>query len=260
MHVPSVDSDEDSERLHGEDTTMGEPLRESHSVGCEVVTVFLLWTIARRGRMMSLPGVFGAVMYGLLDRHGTGGGLQITMLPSDMIVSRPGVAGGLPDMWKVHPLLSSLPGVLGISWYNEAGGPEGTRMNSGLAGERERTSSGEPTLSSSATIPLPGVCGRSTSSTAGDVGLLLIRRSGSLSTKQPVGVRGLRFSIVSSDSTVHSGISISTSWCGSTAAQIHKKKTLHGLILAILSCPQEDEFKVKKSHLPLNVLQIFKLL
>lgn len=98
-------------------------------------------------------------------------------------------------------------------------------------GQRERTSSAESSLPSSATIPLPGVCGRSTSSTAGDVGLLLIRRSGSLSSKQPVGVRGLRLSMCS-DSSVHSGLSISTSMCGSAATQRNNKIYLLTLPLA----------------------------
>uniref|UniRef100_A0A3Q1KAR3 Uncharacterized protein n=1 Tax=Anabas testudineus TaxID=64144 RepID=A0A3Q1KAR3_ANATE len=64
--------DEDSDMLHGEDTVTGEP----HNRGSEVDTicVFLLWTIALLGRIMSLPGVFGAVIYGLLD------GLSILIL------------------------------------------------------------------------------------------------------------------------------------------------------------------------------------
>lgn len=149
---------------------------------------------------MSLPGVFGALIYGLLDRVGTGDGLlrsgQITVLPSNIVVSLPGVAGVLPELYSVHPPLSSLPGVLGISWYNGyegTGSSGGARTNSLLAEERERTSlaSSDSSISSSATMPLPGVSGLSTSST-GDVGLLFIRMSGSLSTRQPVGVRGLR--------------------------------------------------------------------
>lgn len=209
-------SDEDSDMLHGEDTVTGEP----HNRGSEVDTicVFLLWTIALLGRIMSLPGVFGAVIYGLLDGAGIDDGLlrdgHIKMLPSNIVVSLPGVAGGLPELYSAHPLLSSLPGVLGISWYDgyeATGRSEGARTNSLLTGERECTSlaSSESSVSSSATMPLPGVCGRSTSST-GDAGLLLIRMSGSLSAKQPVGVRGLRFCMFCGDSFNHSGLSITT--------------------------------------------------
>lgn len=226
---PSGVSDEESEKLHGEDTEMGEPLIESSHKEVVTIWVFLLWTIARRGRIMSLPGVFGAVIDGLLDRVGIGGGLlrdgHISMLPSRIVISLPGVAGVLSEVYSVHPLLSSLPGVLGISLYigyEATGTSEGARTKSLLRGERERTSlaSSESSLSSSATIPLPGVCGLSTSSTAGDVGLLFIKRSGSLSTKQPVGVRGLRFSMFCGDSLVHSGLSITTSSSGATVTQI----------------------------------------
>ncbi len=70
-------------------------------------------------------------------------------------------------------------------------------------------------------MPLPGVCGCSTSSSAGDVGLLLIRRSGSLSTAQPVGVSGLRFS---GESSLHTGLSDSTSRSGSAAIRINNKE------------------------------------
>lgn len=94
-------------------------------------------------------------------------------------------------------------------------------MSPQLAGKTERTSS-EFSLSSSATIPLPGVGGRSSSSTAGDDGLLFKSTSGSLSTRKPVGVGGLRFFRFSGDSTVYSGISISTSRPGSTAIHINR--------------------------------------
>lgn len=175
---------------------------------------------------MSLPGVFGAVTYGL-GRHGTVGELlridHITMLLSEMVASLPGDAGALPVLERVHPLLSALPGVLGLSWCDGAGGSEETKISSVLVGGRQRRSSAESSLSSSVTIPLPGVCGRSISSTVGDVGLLLISRSGSLSTKQPVGVRGLKFSTLWRDSTVHSGLSISTSRCDSA----HKSQENH---------------------------------
>lgn len=89
-----------------------------------------------------------------------------------------------------------------------------------LAGER---TSSEFSLSSPATIPLPGVGGRSSSSAAGDDGLLFKRMSGSLSTKRPVGVGGLRLFMFSGDSTVQSGLSISISRHGSTAIQINKE-------------------------------------
>ncbi len=102
MHLPSEESDEESVRLHGEDTEMGERRRESCNKGCELTIIcdFLLWTMFL-GRMMSLPGVFGAVIYGLQDRHGAGGGLltieHITMLPSNMVASLPGVAGAFSE-------------------------------------------------------------------------------------------------------------------------------------------------------------------
>ncbi|TNN86482.1 hypothetical protein EYF80_003252 [Liparis tanakae] len=129
-----------------------------------------------------------------------------------MVVSLPGVAGALPERDGVQPRPSSRPGVWGTSWYDgyEAGGSEEARLTSVPVGEMEKTSSAESSLSSSVTIPFPGVCGRSASS-AGDVGLLLIRRSGSLSRRQPVGVTGLRFSMFPNDSSVQSGLSISTS-------------------------------------------------
>lgn len=57
--------------------------------------MFLLWMIALLGRMMSLPGVFGAVTYGL-GKHGTVGELlrvgHITVLFSEMVVPFPSFA------------------------------------------------------------------------------------------------------------------------------------------------------------------------
>lgn len=126
---------------------------------------------------------------------------------------------------RVHPLFPPLLGVLGLSWCDGAGGSEETKISSVFVGERQRGSS-VSSLSSSITIPLPGVCGRSISSTVGDVGLLLISRSGSLSTKQPVGVRGLKFSMLSRDSTVHSGLSSSISRC-SSAHKMQENITNH---------------------------------
>lgn len=83
---------------------MGEPLKKLlHDRESEVATVcdFLLWTIDLRGRMMSLPGVLGAVMYGLLGRDWRGGGLLsggLTVLYSKSAVPLPGVAGALPEL------------------------------------------------------------------------------------------------------------------------------------------------------------------
>lgn len=128
----------------------------------------LLWTTGLDGKTMSLPGVFGTV---------TSGETAGELLDAAAI-SLPGVAGRLPGIsGAVHPLVSSRPGVLGLSEYIN-----GPRKSSVFAGE------------SSAKIPLPGVKGRSSSSSAGDEGLLLVR-SASLSVKQPVGVNGLRLSV-----------------------------------------------------------------
>lgn len=120
--------------------------------------MFLLWTIALLGRIMSLPGVFGAETYGL-GKHGTVGELlrvdHITMLFSEMVVPLPSVAGALLVLERAHPLLPALPGVLGLSWCDGARGSEETKISSVLVGERQRGSSVESSLS--VTIPLPGV-------------------------------------------------------------------------------------------------------
>ena len=69
---------------------------------------------------MSLPGVRG--VYRLEDREGMwkglrgrGGGGLITRLPSEGVVSRPGVFGTRLELCGVQTLLSSAPGVLGMS-------------------------------------------------------------------------------------------------------------------------------------------------
>ena len=192
-----------------------------------IICVFLLWIMALRGKTMSLPGVFGGVIYVMPDGGKTCEGLLregLAVFPS-FIVPLPGVAGALSELLLIHKLLSSLPGVLGISSYN---GYEADRRSKGagrsslLAEEGEKTSS-DSALASSTTIPLPGVGGRSTSSTPGDVGLLFVRMSGSLSTKQPVGVGGLRLSTFSKTSDVHLGLPISTSSSGSSAATTVKQ-------------------------------------
>lgn len=83
---------------------MGETLKMLlHDRGTDVAATwdFLLWTIDLLGRIMSLPGVFGAVMYGLLGKSGISGGLLrggLTVLNSKSAVPLPGVAGALPEL------------------------------------------------------------------------------------------------------------------------------------------------------------------
>lgn len=196
------------------DTTWLTPSSQSDDE-VEVRCVFLLWTPSLHCRSMSLPGVFGGIMYGLTERLCILGWLPMvgqisTQLPD--IISRLGVDG------SVHSLFSSLPGVFGRSWNGDGFNSEGTESSSALSGEAAGASSAEL---SSDTKPLPGVCGRSISSAAGDVGLVRISRSGSPSPKEPVGVRGLRCSAMSGDSTVHSGLCTSKSKCGSADENKH---------------------------------------
>lgn len=108
-------SGDGSERLHGEDTEPRPSSLNTDGESGRVGVRVLLWTSALRGRKMSLPGVFGANTYGLVDRGGTAGGL-LRGEPSDSSVCFPGVAGALAELNGVQTLVSSLPGVLGTSW------------------------------------------------------------------------------------------------------------------------------------------------
>lgn len=125
---------------------------------------------------MSLPGVFGALTY-------EAAGSRVNVLHSAISLS-----GSPTQLSRVQQFLFSLPGVLGMSWYNVCNGVDKTIKCSVF------TSSAESSHPSSTEIPVPGVCGRSHSCTVGDAGLLRTSKSGSLSTTLPVGVTGLRCS------------------------------------------------------------------